>query len=145
MSNSLLGRPKFQIGSSRFVFESGLYWRVGYDWQPNFSKLAIILDYKGPWMLSLALPARCKVLKLDFQSEVSMSKIFLIFLIFILLRNKILGAHLLLKWFFCNFNFKTTSNGKIMPDFWRGGKARQINPGHLQLGRMANFVSPFEK
>jgi hypothetical protein len=49
--------------------------------QPNFSKdltkLAIILDYKRPGMLCLALPARHKVLKLDFQSEFSMSNIIL--------------------------------------------------------------------
>ena len=46
---------------------------------PNFSKgltkLAIILDYKHPGMLCLAFPAHSKVLKLDFQSEFSMSKI----------------------------------------------------------------------
>ena len=46
------------------------------------TKLAIILDYKRPVMLCLALPARRKVLKLDFQSEFSMSKIIRIFLIF---------------------------------------------------------------
>ena len=43
--------------------------------------LAIILHYKRPGMLCLALPARRKVLKLDFQSEFPMSKIIQIFLI----------------------------------------------------------------
>ena len=47
--------------------------------RPHFSKrltkLAIFPDYKRPGMLCLALPARCKVRKLDFQSEFSMSKI----------------------------------------------------------------------
>ena len=85
-------------------------------------------------MHCLALPAHRKVLKLDFQSEFSMSKITRIFLIFFSLRNKILGAHFLLKWFFGNFNFKTTSNGKIMPDFWPGCKARQSIQGCLKSG-----------
>ena len=47
--------------------------------RPHFSirltKLAILPDYKHPRMLCLALPARRKVRKLDFQSEFSMSKI----------------------------------------------------------------------
>ena len=55
-------------------------------WQPNFSKgltkLAVILDYKHPGTIFLALPAHRKVLKLDFQSEFYMSKIIRIFLIF---------------------------------------------------------------
>ena len=66
------------------------------------------------------------------------------FCFFFSLRNKILGAPFLVKWFFGNFNFKATSNGKIMPNFWRGGKARQINQGHLWSGRMTNFVSPLK-
>ena len=45
-------------------------------------KLAILPDYMRPGMLCLALPACCKVPKLDFQSEFSMSKIIGIFLIF---------------------------------------------------------------
>ena len=48
-----------------------------------------------------------KVPKSDFQSEFSMSKIIRIFLIFFSMKNKGLGAHFLLKSFFCNFNFKT--------------------------------------
>ena len=42
----------------------------------------IILDYKRTGMLCLALPACPKVLKLDFQSEFSISKIIRIFLNF---------------------------------------------------------------
>ena len=53
----------------------------------SLTKLAIILDYKCPGMLWLDLPARCKVLNLDFQSD------------FFSLRNKILGAHFLLELF----------------------------------------------
>ena len=41
----------------------------------GLTKLAILPDYKRPGMLCLALPARRKVQKLDFQSEFSMSKI----------------------------------------------------------------------
>ena len=56
--------------------------------RPHFSKrlskLAILPDYKCPRMLCLALPARRKVRKLDFQSEFSMSKIIRISLIFFL-------------------------------------------------------------
>ena len=48
----------------------------------SLTKLAIILDYKCPGMLCLALPACPKLLTLDFQSEFSMSKIIRIFLIF---------------------------------------------------------------
>ena len=48
----------------------------GHLQQPNFSngltKLAILPDYELPGMLCLALPARRKVWKLDFQSEFSM-------------------------------------------------------------------------
>jgi hypothetical protein len=54
-------------------------------------------------MLCLPLPARHKELKLDFQSEFSMSKIIRIFLIFFSLSNKILGA------LFCYNNFLVTS------------------------------------
>ena len=54
--------------------------------RPHFSKwltkLAIFPDYKRSGMLCLALPARRKVRKLDFQSEFSMSKIIRIFLNF---------------------------------------------------------------
>ena len=67
---------------------------------PNFqshTKLAIILDYKRPGMICLTLPAHRKVLKLDFQSEFSISKIIRIFMIFFSLKNKILGAHFLLR------------------------------------------------
>jgi hypothetical protein len=88
-------------------------WRgqvINVSFSKGLTKLAIILDYKRPGMLCLALPARPKVLKLDFQSKFSMSKFIRIFLIFFSLRNKILGAHFLLKWFFGNFYFKTTSN-----------------------------------
>ena len=42
-------------------------------------KLAILLDYKHPRMLFLALPPHGKVRKLDIQSEFSMSKIIRIF------------------------------------------------------------------
>jgi hypothetical protein len=79
-------------------------------------------------MLCLALPARRKVLKLDF-SEFSMSKIIRIFLIFFSLRNKILGAYFLLKLFFGNFNFKTT--GLIFGQAAKLGKASRdtYNPG----------------
>ena len=62
--------------------------RVGSDTfgDPIFSKqltkLAIFPDCKHPWMLCLALPAQRKVRKLDFQSELSMSKIIQISLIF---------------------------------------------------------------
>ena len=62
--------------------------RVGSDTfgDPHFSKgltkLAILPDYKGPGMLCLALPARSKVRKLDFQSEFSKSKIIRNFLNF---------------------------------------------------------------
>ena len=41
----------------------------------GLTKLAILYDYEHSWMLCLALPARRKVQKLDFQSEFSMSKI----------------------------------------------------------------------
>ena len=63
MSNSLLGRPKFQIGSFRSVFESGLWWlkSLSRKWrlqQPNFSKFAVILDYKRPGMLCQVI-AKC--------------------------------------------------------------------------------------
>ena len=61
-----------------------------------------ILDYKCPGMLGLALPARCKVLKLDFQSDFLMSKIIQISLIFFSSRKMILGAHFLQKLFFGN-------------------------------------------
>ena len=37
--------------------------------------MVIILDYKRPMMLCLALPAHRKVLKLDFQSEFSIAEI----------------------------------------------------------------------
>ena len=50
----------------------------------GITKLAILPDYKRPGMLCLDLPARCKVQKLDFQSEFSMSKIIRIFLIFLI-------------------------------------------------------------
>ena len=54
--------------------------------RPHFSKqltkLAIFPDYKRPGMLCLALPAPCKVRKLDFQNEFLMSKIIRISLIF---------------------------------------------------------------
>ena len=43
-------------------------------------KLAMLLDYKYPKMLYLALPPRLNVQKLDFQSEFSMSKNIQIFL-----------------------------------------------------------------
>ena len=68
-------------------------------------------------MLCLALPARRKVLQLDFQGDFSMSKIIQIFLIFFSLRNKILGAHFLLKYIFGNLNFKTTLLLKSGPLF----------------------------
>ena len=104
-----------------------------------------MLDYKYPGTLFLALPARRKVLRLDFLSEFHMSKMIQIFLIFFSLRNKILGAHFLLKIFFGNFNFKTTSYGKIMPDSWPSCKGRQSIHGHLWSRITANFVRPFEK
>ena len=59
-------------------------------------------------MLCLALPACRKVQKLDFQSEFSMSKIIRISLIFFSLKNNMLGAHFLLRWFFDNIKFKRT-------------------------------------
>ena len=99
--------------------------------RPHFSKgltkLAILPDYKCPGLICLALPARRKVRKLDFQSEFSKSKSFRIFFS---LKNNRLGAHFLLRWFFYNFNRKNFIT-KITPNFWRAGKARQINPGHL--------------
>ena len=85
-------------------------------------RVAIILHYKCPGIICLALPARCKVLKLDFQSNYSMSKINRIFLFIFSLRNKILGAHFLLKWSFGNFNFKTTSLLKSGPIFDQAAK-----------------------
>ena len=48
----------------------------------TFSNPIFIPDYMCPGMLCLALSARRKVWKLDFQSEFSMSKIIRIFLIF---------------------------------------------------------------
>jgi inner membrane protein involved in colicin E2 resistance len=65
--------------------------------QRGLQKLAILPDYKHPGMLCLALPARRKVQKLDFQSEFSMSKIIQISLIFVSLKNNKLGSHFLLK------------------------------------------------
>ena len=47
-------------------------------------------------MLCLALPARRKVRKLDFQSEFSMSKIIRIFLIFFSLKNNRLNVGVVL-------------------------------------------------
>ena len=63
----------------------------------GLTKLAILPDYKRPGMLCLALPARRKVQKLDFQSEFSMSKIIRSSLNFFSSKNKKLGAHFLLK------------------------------------------------
>ena len=66
---------------------------------PIFQKgLAILWDYERTGILCLALPARCKVRKLDFQSEFSMTKIIEDFLNFCLLKNTNLGAH----YFFLN-------------------------------------------
>ena len=73
-------------------------------------------------MLCLALPPRRKVQKLDFQSEFSMSKIFQIFLISFSLKNNKLGAHVLLKWFFDDFNSKTTFLLKSGPIFDEAAK-----------------------
>ena len=79
--------------------------------------LAILADYKHPRMLFLSLPLRRKVQKLDFQSEFSMSKIILTFLIFFSLKNKSLGTHYLLKCFFVTSILKNSFITKIRPNF----------------------------
>ena len=50
-------------------------------------ELAILPNYRHPWMLCIALQPCQKVLKADFQSQFSMSKIILIFLIFFSMKN----------------------------------------------------------
>ena len=70
-------------------------------WRPHFSKgltkLAILRDYERSGMLCLALPARLKVRKLDFQSEFSISKIIRIFLNFFSWKNSRFCTHFLLR------------------------------------------------
>jgi hypothetical protein len=98
-------------------------------------------------MLCLAaLPARRKVLKLDFQSEFSTSKIIESF--WFLFRYKILGAHFLLKWFFGKINFKTTfllKSGLIFDQAAKLGKASRdaYNPGLwlILLDLLKNWVA----
>ena len=68
-------------------------------------------------MLCLALPVGLKVQKLDFQSGFSMSKIIQSFLIFFSLRNKILGAHFLLKCFLVTSILKPLQMVKSCPIF----------------------------
>ena len=63
----------------------------------SLTKLAILPDYKRPEILCLALQARRKVQKLDFQSEFSMSKIIPISLIFFPLKNNRLDVCFLLR------------------------------------------------
>ena len=87
-------------------------------------------------MLCLALPARRKVLKLDFLSEFSLSKIIRIFLIFFSLRDVILGAHFLLKgFFFVTSILKSLQMVKSCPIFDQLGKASKdaYNPGLLLI------------
>ena len=79
-------------------------------------------------MLCLALPARRKVRKLDFQSEFSMSKIIRIFLKFFSLKNTNLEAHFLLLAFFDKINFLTTlllKLGQIFDEVAKLGKSTQ--------------------
>ena len=80
-------------------------------------------------MICLALPARRKVQKLDFQSEFSMSKIIRIFLNFFSLKNNRLGAHFLLKMIFDNFKFKKKTLllklGQIFDEVAKLGKLTQ--------------------
>ena len=85
-------------------------------------------------MLCLALPARGKVRKLDFQSEFSMSKIIRIYLNFFSLKNTNLGAHFLLLTLFDNINFSTSlllKLGQIFDEVAKLGKSTQDarNPG----------------
>ena len=79
-------------------------------------------------MLCLALPARHKVQKLDFQSECSMSKIIRFFLNLFSLKNNSLGAHFLLRCFFDHFKFKKTlllNLGQIFDEVAKLGKSTQ--------------------
>ena len=79
-------------------------------------------------MLCLALLARRKAQKLDFQSEFLLSKIIRSFLIFFSLKNNRLGAHFLLRWFFDNFKFKENlllKLGQIFEEVAKLGKSTQ--------------------
>ena len=111
------------------VLSSNIFWS-----KSSYSK--DVHNKIGKKRFKFELPRR-EVPQLFFQSEFDMSKIIQIFLT---LKNKNSGAYFLLKWFFGNFNFKTTFLLKSGLIFDNAAK----QPGS-KSGRMANFVSPLEK
>ena len=84
-----------------------------------------------------ALPPRRKVPKFDFQSEFSMSKIIGIFLILIFFWR-------IRKWFFGNFNFKTTFLLELDPIFDKAAKLGKVTQDTNNQGGLL-LVRPFEK
>ena len=87
----------------------------GLDFSKKISKRKVIFwfDYHYVHM------GRQKLLKSNFLSQFSMSRIIPIFLIFFSLKIISLGEVFFLLSFFKNFNFWTTLFSKMGPNFWR--------------------------
>ena len=83
--------------------------------------------------------------KFDFQSQVAMSKIIGIFLIFFSLKNMQKGTQHVFMTYFHNFDFKFTLFSKCVPDFLplkpKRIKGRELFYAH-QIGAEAILIHP---